>query len=319
MLLIAPDKYRGTLTAIEAARIIASNIKNRESLLLPMADGGEGTAACLASREPGWEYVREGVYVNRLTATAAVDTSAVVGYSPDFLAVPPRERSTAPLGNILNELMRNFTLHKIYVGVGGTSTCDAGIGMLQTLDNRVSWHNILVGLIDVRVPLLPSLSEAPSALMFCRQKGIVTPADMEFARERLEKAVRVYGPALSPFAGAGGGLGYALADVIGAPCHGGAEFLLASARIPWSEVDAVLTGEGRYDSQTQQGKVVSVLYEHARRYNLPVVCLAGCVEAEAMVPEGMTLVDTSRYFPELELNSTTAALRLAEAARDIDI
>ena len=293
MILIAPDKYRGTLTSLQAARIIAENIRGHK-LILPMADGGEGTAACIASLEPGWEMLYAGCFVNRIIKAAALDSSAIVGYSAENVATVPLERSSAKLGVELERLYRQEKVRKIFLGIGGTSVCDGGRGMLEKMSRRIPWQSVLVGLSDVKAPLLPRLAGEISAISFCRQKGY-SDNDITEVRKHLEAVIKRYGPPLSPYAGAGGGIGYAVADVLGAPCYPGAEWLIEKARIPWDEITCVVTGEGKYDRQTEQGKVVFSLAHEASKHGITTICLAGCVEG-VKGPEMLKIVDTSRKF-----------------------
>lgn len=313
MILIAPDKYRGTMTSAEAARIIAANIHG-SSLVMPMADGGEGTAACIASLSPGWQMICQGCYYNPLLKIAALDSSAFVGYSRDILSMAPLERSTTPLGDFLNRIYEKFRPLNIYVGIGGTAVCDGGKGLLETLSPKVAWRNILIGLADVRTPLLPPCETGPSALSFCAQKGY-TSEDIEKVKERLIRMVSKYGVATSPFAGAGGGIGYALCDVFGAQCFSGAEWLLKQARIPWSEIECAITGEGRYDSQTDMGKVVDAVHRAASEHGIPTICLAGSVEKQTRQIKDLKIIDLSQYLPDAPLTPEIAKQRLEHGAR----
>ncbi len=310
MILVATDKYRGTLTAGEASEIIASCLKD-PCMTLPMADGGEGTAEALAAG-PDWLTLRPGVKVNRLLRQAVVDSSAVIGYSNFPPDMAPMDRTSAPLGQLLNDLYREYHPRTIYIGVGGTAICDGGRGLLESLNPNVPWSAILHGLVDVEVPLLPSVEGGDSALMFCRQKGF-SEADMPRVVKNLQEVIRLYGPAVSRFDGAGGGLGYALASALSAPCELGAEFILRNARIPWEDITDIITGEGRYDRQTRHGKVVATLAAEGVRRGIPVVCLAGCVESGATPVNGLRLIDTSAYLPDHPLTPTLAAQRLSLA------
>lgn len=221
MVLVAPDKYRGTLSSAQAVRVICSAITAKQTFPLPMADGGEGTAAIIASRSAGWEMLSEGCYVNTLLKKAAIDSSAFIGYTGQILSVPPSQRTSSPLGEILNDVYSEFRPSTIYLGIGGTAVCDAGKGMLKVLKTTINWKNILIGLADVAVPLTPpdftAFPDSLSALSFCPQKGY-SSAEIK-AIEREFRKLR----SCSPFSGAGGGLGFALADVLGAKCFSGAK------------------------------------------------------------------------------------------------
>lgn len=315
MILIAPDKYRGTMSAAAAARIIAANI-SAQNIIVPMADGGEGTAACVAA-DTYWQFVSDGCFYNPMLREVAIDSSAVVGYGCYPTDMPPLERSTQRLGERLNDMADTFNPRRIYIGVGGTATCDAGVGMLETLSPGIDWKHRLVGLIDVEAPLLPTHPGDQSALSFCPQKGF-SIADIETARQRLEEAVARYGTPISRFDGAGGGLGYALASVIGAECHLGAQWLLDRARIPWNDITLVITGEGCYDCRTALGKVVSTVAHTAHRHGIPAVCIAGTVDPDAQSLPDLRLIDTSQFLPDRPLTPDIARRRLALATQSLN-
>lgn len=314
MFLIAPDKYRGTLTARQAVEAIAAALGGRH-LVLPMADGGEGTADAVNRLTPGWEFISTGCYFNCVTREIVLDSSAVVGYGNYSDKLKPTERSSAQLGTRLNDLYAEFRPRHIYLGVGGTAMCDGGVGMLETLSRNVAWDVVLHGLIDVKVPLLPPYPGAPSSLMFCPQKGF-NPTDIIEVERKLKSAVKRYGQSVSPFGGAGGGIGYALADVIGAPCSPGAEWIVERARIPWHDITHVFTGEGRFDEQSLQGKVVDTVYRTAREHGLPTTCVAGSRDFKYVLPPGLEVIDASDYLKGSELDETTAKNRIVLAVKD---
>ena len=314
MILIAPDKYRGTLTADYAARIIKTNV-DIPSVCLPMADGGEGTARCIASTA-GWEYVSEGCYLNRLTHEIAIDSSSFIGYGNFPRHIAPMERSSAPLAEAINNLYAAHKPHIIYIGVGGTAVCDGGEGFLRNLKKGIPWKEILIGLVDVKVPLLPDFPGQSSSLMFCKQKGIAD-CQLNDVETRLKNIVRQYGVPSSPYDGAGGGLGYALASVLGAMCYSGADWLIKRAKIPWEDIDTVITGEGRFDSQSLEGKVVSTLLAYTRKFDIPLVCMAGSVEPGSGSPNGLELIDLATFLPDAPLTPAIAAERLALATRHV--
>ncbi|MDE7375842.1 MAG: glycerate kinase [Muribaculaceae bacterium] len=307
-ILIAPDKYKGTLTAREATDIIAGELSQWPCIKAPMADGGEGTALALCSG-PGWEE-RGQYFINPLRREAVIDSSAVVGIRPgaDILAL-----SSAPLGVLVKHLIEGESVEKVIIGVGGTGMCDGGVGFLRALGDYKRYADRLLGLCDVAVPLLPQEPDGPSALMFAPQKG-ATEADIPVLRERLEMAMRDYGHGLRPFDGAGGGLGFAIGNAIGAPCVSGARYVLDHLGIDWREVSCVVTGEGRVDDQTAQGKVVSVLSQAAAEHGVPCFVLAGCISGSI---SSDSIIDASAYIADAPLTPAIAAARLSHAARQL--
>lgn len=309
MILIAPDKFKGTLTATQVARIIDSELPG-DCLMMPMADGGEGTADAIASATTGWVR-RNGYAVHPASATAAIDSSAVIGLGQ----VNPRNHdilsaSSAPLGVVVREIIKGGCKNVI-IGVGGTCTCDGGIGFLEALglERLKEYGDALTALCDVRVPLTAPAGK-PSALMFAPQKG-ATPVDMPILKSRLESIGHRWPHRRSPFDGAGGGLGFALASVIGCRAFLGAEYILELNKVDWGKVSLVVTGEGRVDAQTEQGKVVAVMQDAAARHNIPAVVFGGYVEPQLRSDRVISTCDT----PPAHLTAEMAEENLRRAVR----
>lgn len=318
MILVAPDKFKGTLTSQEAAAIISGELP--DALSCPMADGGEGTAQIIASFQPGWEKWASWYY-NPDTRTAAIDSSAVLG--PEAwkgIRADIQYRNSMVLGTIVAAML-NTCADRMIIGIGGTYTCDGGEGFLRAIGpGPLSYYRTrLIGLSDVRVPLVAPIGE-PSALMFAPQKG-ATAEQLPLLAQRLAEVQARYGGS-SPYDGAGGGLGYAIASAIGAPCVDGAEYVLGLYHVPWERVTLAITGEGRIDSQTAQGKVAHVVAREATRRGIPVVAIGGCAEPGATLGDGVdsalvTIISADSYLPNDPLTPAVAARRLALAAKSL--
>jgi glycerate kinase len=303
MILIANDKFKGTMTAACAAQIIAAELGSERCIIAPMADGGEGTAQVIANCSP-WRCCGSWFY-NPLTREAAVDSSAAIGLQQVNLATHNILTATsAPLAHLLNRVAAAGAF-RIYLGIGGTATCDGGEGMLDALSPQYNWQSLLIGLSDVAVPLA-------DALMFAPQKG-ATPQQLPLLADRLRRVQRRFG-GVSPWDGAGGGVGYAVASVIGAHCMSGAEFVLSRYNIDWNDVDVVITGEGRIDAQTSRGKVVSVVQKAAALHGVPCIAIGGCVDP---VLRSDNVIDTSAYLSDRPLTASVAEARLRLAVRTV--
>lgn len=283
MILIAPDKFKGTMSAETAAHCIASTLSlyGYESIKFPMADGGEGTAMILAhiyGLQP--ESCVPKCYV-KSDGTVGVMEAGVLTYGNTRSRDIVMDKDSAELGEALRLIMGKYPqMHTLYLGIGGTGTCDGGAGMLRALsqyglETRAS--QCLVGLCDVRVPLVAPIGE-PSALMFAPQKGAL-PEDLPLLAERLRKWQEHRPGRSSVYDGAGGGLGFALASVLGARCVDGAAYLAKSIR--WEGIDLVVSGEGCIDEQTGQGKVVDTLRRLATAHGVPFLSFGGCVTVDA--------------------------------------
>lgn len=151
-MLIAPSAFKGSLTARAAARVMAGALADvAEVRLLPLADGGDGTAAVLARALGGaplplWVPDALGREHRALAwrlgggAGAAVDLAAVCGLRRLLVrrATPrPETATTLGLGLALAALARQIAAGPIYVGLGGSASTDGGAGLLAGLGARL--------------------------------------------------------------------------------------------------------------------------------------------------------------------------------------
>lgn len=222
--LACPASLKGVLAARAAAAALARGFADAGVACdeLPLADGGEGTEEALAGR------IGDG---------AVVEAARHIPFEPGRLDVTAH--SSRPLG----EAIARVDAPRLYVGLGGTANMDAGAGLLDVLD-ALPCPTIV--LCDVRTMLY----DAPR--LFGPQKG----ASAEQVAE-LEDAFRA-DARLAPFAtlpgsGAAGGLGAALA-LLGAELVPGAATVLDLVGFDASGYDVVITGEGRVDATTLEGK-----------------------------------------------------------------
>ncbi len=193
---------------------------------------------------------------------------------------------------------------QIIVGLGGSATSDAGMGMLRALIDtfkKERWDDIenLKGITftiasDVKNPLC---GEKGAAHVFAPQKG-ATPEMVlrldERAREFAELSARHFGYDRSQMAGAGaaGGLGYAFLQYLNAKSMSGIQLLLDTIRFKEivKDADLVITGEGSADRQTLMGKLPTGILEQAG--SVPVVLIAGKIsDREELLNAGFARVE----------------------------
>jgi glycerate kinase len=150
IVVIAPDSFKGSLSAEQVAAAIASGIRRARAdaviRIVPMADGGEGSldAMLAAGGERRLVNVRGAALKRRDAATglladgsAIVETAEIVGITdPDGMAVPVTERSTLGVGEAIRTLL-DLGVRKFYVALGGSSTNDGGAGLLAGLGLRL--------------------------------------------------------------------------------------------------------------------------------------------------------------------------------------
>lgn len=338
MIVIAPDKFRGTLTARQAAVTIADALRRRgvksPIFLYPMADGGEGTGEAMAAGA-GVE-VSSGI--RRLTTGDYVVTSAdVIGHVSFADDSDPLRRSSAALGRAIADILNeDRSDSRIYVGVGGTATVDCGAGLLYALGARfvmkdgsrresaptvyefsgiesVDFSGVdidmlrrrVVTLCDVRASLLPD-GDGLSMLSFARQKG-VDDEHMPVLREAARCFKRAVGCGDGIYDGAGGGTGFALANVLGCESCDGARMILDRLPVARADIECLITGEGCIDAQTGGGKVVAAVFELASELNVPAYAFGGCVEDPV---DDRRIFSTMRPGEEPPASSEEARLRL---------
>ncbi len=282
--LAASASLKGVLSPLDATAALAVGLRSVgvEATELPIADGGEGTADVLHAVLGGsW---RSTVVAGPLGApvearwlvlpdrTAVVESAAAVGLpllAPDKL--DPLAATSRGLGELLLAAAEGAT--SLLVGVGGTATVDGGAGLQAVVGDRLAGVPIRVA-CDVRNPLL---GERGAARAFGPQKG-ADPAAVEELERRLAllKQLRPYRDL--PGAGAGGGLGAALA-ALGAELLEGAELLLDTLGFDERARDArlVITGEGTVDRTTLEGKAPGAVLRRCERLGVRCELFGGLV------------------------------------------
>ena len=286
---IAPDKLKGTYAAADAADALARGwrgVRPDDALeLVPLADGGEGTAAALLSARAGeWRTVAAHDALGRPISAhwadlgggeAALDVAEACGmWRVADLAPDPLGASSLGAGELLHAAV-GAGARRVIVGVGGSATSDGGEGLRRGL-GPVPADVELVAALDVDNPLLGPLG---AAAVYGPQKG-ASPAQVE----QLERRLAALGlrSAGRPGAGAGGGIGGMLME-LGARAIPGAELVADEAGLDGALAGAQLcvTAEGRIDSQTLRGKVVSAVAGRCQTAGVRCVAVGGIVDADA--------------------------------------
>ena len=294
-LLAAPDKFRGTLTARQAAAAIAAGVERAgwTADQLPLADGGEGTLDVLGGGnrrtvvtgplgepvEAEWRLEDDG--------TALIEAALACGLTLAGGAEgnDPLRATSRGVGELIAAAV-SAGAERIVVAVGGVASTDGGVGATEAVP-----HPLFVPLevaYDVDARFLDA------ADVFAPQKG-ATPEQVRILRERLA-ALAV--PDV-PGSGAAGGLAGGLA-AIGATLVPG--FDLVATRLGFAErlagADLVVTGEGMVDATSFTGKVVGRVLESARTSGIEALVVAGDVAPGASI-DAVSLVE--RYGPERAL------------------
>jgi glycerate 2-kinase len=280
--LLAPDKFKGTLSAAEVAAALARGFPG-EADECPIADGGEGTAAALLVALGGeWMTAPahdalgrpiEARWARLADGRAVVEVAAASGlWRLDPGELDPLAADSGGTGELIAAALA-AGCERVLVACGGSATTDAGAGALRHFDPAAAK---ITCLCDVAAPFLGALEYAP-------QKGAGEAELAELSR-RLERAAAEL-PASGlhlPFTGAAGGLSGGL-WARGARLVAGAPFVLGAVGFDQrlAAADLCITGEGRLDRTTLAGKAVAEVARRCRRRAVPCHAVVG---ADALGP-----------------------------------
>lgn len=313
--LVAPDKFKGSLPASAvAAELAAGLVEARpglEVVTVPVADGGDGTvdAAVAAGfdRVPVTATGPTGKPVAAAIAVrgevAVVELAAASGLGLLTGRLDPLGATSRGTGDLLRAAL-DAGCTEILLGVGGSACTDGGAGLLQALGARLldstgaelaGGGGALAGvasldlsgldprLAGVRVVLAsdvdnPLTGAYGAAAVYGPQKG-ATGAQVRALDAALAQWAELVGSAAASSIGAGaaGGVGYSALAVLGAQYRSGIEVVLDLVGFAERLAGAVLviTGEGSLDEQTLRGKAPAGVAAAAQAASVPVVAVCG--------------------------------------------
>lgn len=330
-IVIAPDSYKESLSALEVATAIEQGFReiwsDADYIKLPVADGGEGTVQAMVEATAGriihvdvtgplGESVKGFYGLSGDERSAFIEMAAASGLE----LVPPAKRNplittSRGTGELIRHALDAGVKH-IIIGIGGSATNDGGAGMVQALgakllnadgeslgqgggeldrlakidiselDKRLKTCRIEVA-CDVTNPLT---GDDGASAVFGPQKG-ATPEMIVRLDNGLHHYARIIQHDLDvdvlklAGGGAAGGMGAALYAFCGAELRRGIEIVTDALHLDdhVKDADLVITGEGRIDSQTINGKVPVGVAKVAKRYNKPVIGIAGSLTADVGV------------------------------------
>jgi glycerate 2-kinase len=284
--LACPASLKGVLSPLVAASHLAAGLRRVQGVdaeELPVADGGEGTAAVIHSALGGtWRTAQVSDALGRpvIATWLMLDDGTAVVESAEAIGLPgidPRERdplraTSTGLGELLLAVLEEHPA-ELLVCIGGTASVDGGAAMSAVVGTRTQNTPMRV-LCDVRNPLL---GERGAARVFGPQKG-ASPEVVELLEARLAALDQLAPYRDLPGAGAGGGLGAALA-ALGGTLVEGAEVVLDTIRFDARAVsaDLVVTGEGTVDATTFEGKAPGAVVRRCRRLGVRCELFGGAV------------------------------------------
>lgn len=265
--LVAPDSFKGTFDAPQVARAIATGLSEGGAAAdpCPVADGGEGTAAVLRAalggearraraHDPlGREIEAEFVLLGD-GGTAAVDTAAASGLP--LVAESDRDAEAAGTygtGELIAAAVEAGA-RTVLLAAGGSATSDGGAGAIAAIRERGGLRGARIEVLcDVTTPF------EDAARVFAPQKGADAAAVERLGARLQQLAAALPGdPRGVPMTGCAGGLSGGLWAAFDAALRPGAEYVLELVGFErrLREADAAISGEGRIDSQSLEGKVV---------------------------------------------------------------
>ena len=307
--LVAPDSFKGTFDAGAVAEAIASGLEEggAEAELCPAADGGEGTMDVLLAALGG-ERRRAAVHdpLRRPLeasfgllgdgATAIVETAQASGLP----LVAPAERDAERAGTFgTGELIAAAVeagARRVLLAVGGSASTDGGAGAIEALRGAG-----LLGRVEIEVLCDVSAPYEDAARLFAPQKG-ADAAAVERLTARLDvlAAELPRDPRGLPMGGCAGGLSGGL-WAYGAQLRAGAAFVLDAidfdARL--ARANAVVSGEGRFDSQSLAGKVVGEIAERCGAAGKPLHLVVGGTAEEMEPPAAISSITRAESREEM--------------------
>jgi glycerate kinase len=282
--LVAPDAFKGTLTAAQVSAAIAEGLHAGGATVdeCPAADGGEGTLAALTSA------LRLSLHEVDVHDALGRSVQAPIGLGEDGCAVieaaaaigiaqlhrdelDPLLASSRGAGELIGHAL-DAGAQRLLVCVGGSATVDGGRGALEGIGDLAAFRRASVEVLcDVETPF------ERAAAVYGPQKG-ASATDVARLSARLEDfaASLPHDPRGRPRTGASGGLSGAL-WAHGATLSGGAERVLGLLELDrrLAQAELLVTGEGRLDAQTAEGKLVAVVARRAREHGVPVIAVVG--------------------------------------------
>ncbi len=317
--IIASDSFKGTLSSVAISTIFKRVWNERypdcEVIAIPIADGGEGTCECFDHLLMGKWFKVETVDANwnpiiadyfLFGDKAIIDMSSVVGL-PNTKIKNPMLTTTYGLGKLVKNAVENGA-KTIVIGMGGTSTNDAGCGFASSLGvvfkneggkefvptggtlkdiNHIEIPNLLdgikiIGMSDVKNPLY---GPNGAAYVYAPQKGAdeamvkILDDGLKYLGENVsEELSGIHG------AGAAGGFGFGLMAFFNAELKSGIETVLDIADFDdaLKGCDLVISGEGRLDSQSFSGKVIDGINKRTKGAGVPLALIVGSATEEGL-------------------------------------
>lgn len=358
---IAPDSFKESMTAEQAANAMEKGIRNVcetcEVVKVPLADGGEGTADILINHLGAKVIETEvtGPLGDKVIATygissgvtAIMDVASVIGlHHVSKEKRNPLQTSTYGVGELILHAL-DCGVNNFIIGLGGSSTNDGGIGMLQALGveilndrgnpvarggaglsevAKINTHTLDKRLKNCTFTIVSDvdnvlLGPKGATYTYGRQKGADDPMlrQLEHAMEQYVKVIeRDTGQdvANEARAGAAGGLGAAFMAFLQTEMKRGIDFVIELTELEKEikRADVVFTGEGKIDDQTLNGKTLLGVASLAKKHQVPVIAIVGAnhITRKKVYSSGITAIFPIVQHPLTLQESIANAAKLTE-------
>lgn len=333
-ILIAPDKFKGSLTASEVAEAVAKGISRFnpaiDCILHPLADGGDGSLSVLGAylnlekitlevSGPLGDSIAAAYY--RSGKTAFVELADVAG----LVLLAPEKRNpllttTFGVGQLMRHAIQNG-VQEVYLFLGGSATNDGGAGIAQALgfqfldkkgETVFPIGNNLIGIDQIIAPADPLLDDVQfyclcdvqnpllgkggASLVYAAQKGASSEdiEVLETGMQQFAKAIQKHTAIdVSTFSGGGaaGGVAAGMSGLLSAEIKSGIDTFLALTHFEEQvkKADLIISGEGKLDSQTLEGKVINGVMNISQKHQKPLLLVVGQseLEKEALADKGI--------------------------------
>lgn len=333
-IIIAPDKFKGSLTTFEVCHAIADGIRRAgqtaETLLFPMADGGDGFAEVMkhylktdtiycSTVDPLGKNIEASYQWKEKRKTAIIEMAVASGLV--LLTEEKRDplkTSTYGTGLLIKNAIGRGA-ERIILGLGGSATNDAGTGILSALDFdfrnshnasvRACGENLLRIEKIIPPPSIPNVEfeiacdvqnvlygPGGAAYTYAPQKGAnansVSMLDqgLKHVADKLKEHT-TRDVAATPGTGAAGGIAAGLMSFFDVELRKGIDLIIEASEIKnkIAGADLLITGEGKIDKQTLEGKVVCEIASLASALDIPVAAFCGIFEGGTPMADRLNL------------------------------
>lgn len=307
------DKFKGTISSKTLGKItkdvLTSN--NNQVDYYCISDGGDGFLDAINQNK---NLKRKYVYVldalsKKKKVSYLIDKEKVYIEVAKIIGKNKENKydiynaTTYGVGQVINHALKNNG-KEFFIGLGGSITNDGGKGMLEALglkmvDNRVI-NNININLNEIKFNIIsdvncPLLGNNGATYMFSMQKG-AKQTDLKSLEEKMKSFSEIIflytnkDYSYLPGSGAAGGLGFAFLSILNANYVKGIDFVLDYLNIDEkiSEYDLIITGEGKVDSQSLNGKIV---FEIINRYKKDTIVVCAINECKDKSQKIYSIVD----------------------------